>query len=109
MSIRSINRVFRVLKGFKVRPTANSSHPLPLSRNDKLTFAAETSLQSFLAARGYPSIKLIYPPPELCTDNAAMIAWAGIEMFRAGHTTPLVCRALRKWSLEELLTPPNGN
>lgn len=38
-----------------------------------------------------------------------MIAWAGVEMFRAGHTTPLVCRALRKWSLEELLTPPNGN
>lgn len=67
------------------------------------------SLQAFLAARGYPSITLIYPPPALCTDNAAMIAWAGIEMFRAGHTTPLVCRALRKWSLEELLTPPNGN
>ncbi|KAH7052279.1 glycoprotease family-domain-containing protein [Macrophomina phaseolina] len=65
-------------------------------------------LQAFLAARGYPSITLIYPPPALCTDNAAMIAWAGIEMFRAGHTTPLVCRALRKWSLEELLTPPNG-
>ncbi|EOD43035.1 putative glycoprotease family protein [Neofusicoccum parvum UCRNP2] len=66
-------------------------------------------LSTFLAARGYPDIKLVYPPPELCTDNAAMIAWAGVEMFRAGHTSPLVCRALRKWSLEELLTPPNGN
>ncbi|KAL1624149.1 Mitochondrial tRNAs modification protein [Diplodia seriata] len=65
-------------------------------------------LSTFLAARGFPDVKLVYPPPELCTDNAAMIAWAGVEMFRAGHTTPLVCRALRKWSLEELLTPPNG-
>ncbi|KAB2574224.1 putative glycoprotease family protein [Lasiodiplodia theobromae] len=66
-------------------------------------------LSTFLAARGFQDVKLVYPPPELCTDNAAMIAWAGVEMFRAGHTTPLVCRALRKWSLEELLTPPNGN
>ncbi|OJD35801.1 glycoprotease family protein [Diplodia corticola] len=66
-------------------------------------------MSNFLAARGFPDVKLIYPPPELCTDNAAMIAWAGVEMFRAGHTTPLTCRALRKWSLEELLTPPNGS
>eukprot|EP00128_Syssomonas_multiformis_P000487 Colp12_sorted_trinity150504_noHs@24678 len=24
-----------------------------------------------------------------CIDNGAMIAWAGLEMFRSGHTTPL--------------------
>ena len=26
----------------------------------------------------------VYPPPELCSDNAVMIAWAGVESVRAG-------------------------
>ena len=30
----------------------------------------------------------IAPPPSLCTDNAAMIAWAGLEHFRLGVTLP---------------------
>jgi N6-L-threonylcarbamoyladenine synthase len=28
-------------------------------------------------------LKLVAPPAELCTDNAAMIAWAGIERLQA--------------------------
>ncbi|KAK8191445.1 O-sialoglycoprotein endopeptidase [Phyllosticta capitalensis] len=65
-------------------------------------------LSQFLAWKGYPNIQLLYPPLELCTDNAAMIAWAGIEMFRAGHQTPLTCLPVRKWSLEELMDPPSN-
>ena len=41
-------------------------------------------LRQFLDARGYQNVKLVYPRPSLCTDNAAMIAWAGVEMFAAG-------------------------
>jgi N6-L-threonylcarbamoyladenine synthase len=29
-----------------------------------------------------------------------MIAWAGMEMYTAGWTTALSCRALQKWSLD---------
>lgn len=45
-------------------------------------------------------IRLHYPPLEFCTDNAAMIAWTGIEMFEAGWATALSCQSLRCWSMD---------
>jgi len=57
-------------------------------------------LRAFLDVRGYSHIELVFPPLELCTDNAAMIAWAGMEMFEAGYESELGCQALRKWSLD---------
>ncbi|KAF2032214.1 hypothetical protein EK21DRAFT_99099 [Setomelanomma holmii] len=62
-------------------------------------------LASTLCSRGYSDIQLYFPPPAYCTDNAAMIAWAGLEMFEAGHTDSLSIRAVRKWPLDELMTP----
>jgi N6-L-threonylcarbamoyladenine synthase len=62
-------------------------------------------LASTLCARGFSHIILYFPPPGFCTDNAAMIAWTGIEMFEAGHTDMLSIRAIRKWPLNQLLDP----
>ncbi|KAI9656521.1 MAG: hypothetical protein M1821_004728 [Bathelium mastoideum] len=57
-------------------------------------------LRSCLDVRGYGHVELVFPPVELCTDNAAMIAWAGMEMFEAGYKTDLGCQPLRKWSMD---------
>lgn len=57
-------------------------------------------LRAYLDARKYNHIQLVFPPLELCTDNAAMIAWAGVEMYEAGYVSGLGCQALRKWSLD---------
>ncbi|KAJ5955455.1 hypothetical protein N7501_009734 [Penicillium viridicatum] len=57
-------------------------------------------LSSFLEVRGFGHMKIVAPPPYLCTDNAAMIGWAGIEMFEAGFRSDLSCRPLRKWTLD---------
>ena len=45
------------------------------------------------------------PPPELCTDNAAMIAWAGLERLRFGLTDPLDAPARARWPLDEVRPP----
>ncbi|KAL3458593.1 glycoprotease family protein [Aspergillus heterothallicus] len=59
-----------------------------------------TILRSHLDSRGFTNVRIVAPPPQLCTDNAAMIGWAGIEMYEAGWRSELSVRALRKWSLD---------
>jgi len=52
----------------------------------------------------YPKLKKQYdvvsPPVELCTDNAAMIAWAGMEMFENGWHTDLTATPISKWPMD---------
>ncbi|KAF3045524.1 hypothetical protein E8E12_009135 [Didymella heteroderae] len=62
-------------------------------------------LASTLVFHGHGDVELFFPPPKYCTDNAAMIGWAGIEMFEAGYRDALGIRAVRKWPLDELLEP----
>ncbi|KAK4951291.1 Mitochondrial tRNAs modification protein [Elasticomyces elasticus] len=63
-------------------------------------------LRSILDARGFQHIRLAFPPLELATDNALMIAWAGVEMYDAGWTSGLDIGPLRKWSMDP--TAPDG-
>ena len=45
-------------------------------------------------------LKLIAPPPALCTDNGAMIAWAGLEQMAQGLTSDLSFAPRPRWPLD---------
>lgn len=45
-------------------------------------------------------LRFVAPPLWLCTDNAAMIAWAGAERFVAGFSDPLDMPARPRWPLD---------
>ena len=46
-------------------------------------------------------LTLVAPAPELCTDNGAMIAWAGLERLRSGLTDQLDAPARARWPLDD--------
>jgi len=45
---------------------------------------------------------LVAPPLELCTDNGAMIAWAGCERLALGFTDSLDVAPRARWPLDEI-------
>ena len=65
-----------------------------LKLREKLNAAAQRS--------GY---KVSYPRLEFCTDNGAMIAYAGCQRLQAGQREPLAISARPRWPLHELTTP----
>ncbi|MFC3578711.1 tRNA (adenosine(37)-N6)-threonylcarbamoyltransferase complex transferase subunit TsaD [Sphingomonas hylomeconis] len=59
--------------------------------------AVRGALERLATANG---LRFVAPPLWLCTDNAAMIGWAGVERFAAGLTDPLDIAARPRWPLD---------
>jgi N6-L-threonylcarbamoyladenine synthase len=53
-------------------------------------------------------MRFVAPPLWLCTDNGAMIAWAGVERFAAGLTDGLDFVARPRWPLDPNAAPARG-
>lgn len=64
--------------------------------------AANTTLRKVLQSL---ECALLYPSIELCTDNGAMIAFAGYQRLNAGYREPLEISSKARWSLDTLGVP----
>jgi N6-L-threonylcarbamoyladenine synthase len=67
--------------------------------------SVRAALERLAAANG---LRFVAPPLPLCTDNAAMIAWAGIERLALGQNDPLDFAPRPRWPLDETAQPVRG-
>src|SRR5262245_25693126 len=88
------DRLARALKLFKTT-FPDVRHPmLVVAGGVAANHRLKSTFEQLCARHGFG---LIVPPAHLCTDNAAMVAWAGAERLACGLTDPLDAPARARW------------
>jgi N6-L-threonylcarbamoyladenine synthase len=95
-----IDRLRHGLRMFRERFGAPSA--LVASGGVAANGAIRTALLNLAAEDGIP---LVVPPPALCTDNGAMIAWAGAERLAYGLCDTLDTAPRARWPLAQVDKP----
>lgn len=91
--------------------TAKAMRALDATGLDALVVSGGVSANERLratldAAAGRRGARVYYPRLEFCTDNAAMIAVAGLARLKAGEHGGLAIEARAQWALETLTAVP---
>ncbi|WP_075214166.1 tRNA (adenosine(37)-N6)-threonylcarbamoyltransferase complex transferase subunit TsaD [Mongoliimonas terrestris] len=104
------DRVGRALAAFWADTAGETAGPtgplLVVAGGVAANRAIAARLRTLVAAAG---ARLIVPPPVLCTDNGAMIAWAGAERLALGLVDGLDAPARARWPLDGDTAPVVGH
>jgi N6-L-threonylcarbamoyladenine synthase len=79
------------------RETVGESNAMVVAGGVGANGAIRRALARFCGEAG---LRLVLPPPQLCTDNGAMIAWAGIERLSLGLVDDMTFAARPRWPLD---------
>lgn len=100
-------RVGRSLQRFRREFSEAAKPVLVVAGGVAANATIRAALQALCASHGFA---FVAPPLDLCTDNAAMIAWAAAERMRAGIADPdaMHFAPRSRWPLDEEATPLIG-
>jgi N6-L-threonylcarbamoyladenine synthase len=99
------DRAAHALDAFLARHPAVAARNLVVAGGVAANRALRARLTELATTRGF---RLVAPPIALCTDNAAMVAWAGLERLRLGLTDPLDFAPRPRWPLDPTAPPAIG-
>ena len=100
------DRISHALDRFRAEFPSIAVPTLVIAGGVAANTALRAGLEAEAAARGF---RLIAPPLALCTDNGAMIAWAGAERLAQGLSDGLDALARPRWPLDQLAAPMIGS
>jgi N6-L-threonylcarbamoyladenine synthase len=99
------DRTSRALDLYQERLGAKAEKALVVAGGVAANQRLKAALETLAAARGF---RLVVPPPELCSDNAVMIAWAGAMRLAHGLADDLAAPVRARWPLDPDAPPAIG-